>query len=229
MARWGSKFRIRCASSCWTVSAQFTGRELEDAVLRPAGEQAEQVAEVAPRLDVHHRTARQERGEGRVHTSGVVAARGTSSFFHPTACRRSSRSEMLLSSGAAIVQDAAQPLSLVPGVAHAVVDRRVLEHLVELGVAPREEALDDRRAVLGADLPPPLPRRLRDRTLDPEQRADHAERLLSAPDPRCRTGSPNGYRSRPSSTWPGSIAERWRAGSRAPRSLATLRPRPDGS
>ncbi len=50
------------------------GGELEDLVLGPAREQAQQVAQVGPRLDADHATAREERGEHGVDVPTLVAA-----------------------------------------------------------------------------------------------------------------------------------------------------------
>ena len=50
------------------------GSELEDAVLGPTGEQAEDVAHVGPGLDAVHLAARQERDEGGVDVAAVVAS-----------------------------------------------------------------------------------------------------------------------------------------------------------
>src|SRR5258706_2616039 len=50
------------------------GSELEDAGLGPAREQAEQVADVAERLDVVKPSAGEERDEARVGDGAVVAA-----------------------------------------------------------------------------------------------------------------------------------------------------------
>src|SRR5262249_54847822 len=48
--------------------------QFEHAAVRPARQQAEQVAQVGPRLDAVKLAARQQRHEGRVDLAGVVAA-----------------------------------------------------------------------------------------------------------------------------------------------------------
>ena len=50
------------------------GSELEDAATRPAGEEAEEVAQVGPRLDLVELAAGEEGDEGGVDLGGVVAA-----------------------------------------------------------------------------------------------------------------------------------------------------------
>src|SRR6185312_16972439 len=50
------------------------GRELEDPPDRPAGQEAEKVAEVGPGLDVVQLAARQQGDEGGVDLGGVVGA-----------------------------------------------------------------------------------------------------------------------------------------------------------
>jgi hypothetical protein len=49
------------------------GSELEQSVLGPGGQQTEDVAQVRPGLDVAETGAREQRGEGRVDSAGVVA------------------------------------------------------------------------------------------------------------------------------------------------------------
>jgi hypothetical protein len=49
-------------------------RQLQDAPLRPAGDEAEQVPQVRPGLDAVQLAAGQERHEGRVNFAGVVVA-----------------------------------------------------------------------------------------------------------------------------------------------------------
>ncbi len=50
------------------------GREIEDATDRPAGQQAEDVAEVGPGLDVVELAAREQRDEGGIDLGSVVGA-----------------------------------------------------------------------------------------------------------------------------------------------------------
>src|SRR5262245_16018044 len=50
------------------------GRELENAVSGPAGQEAQEVAQVCPGLDVVEPAAGEQRDEGRVDVAGVVAA-----------------------------------------------------------------------------------------------------------------------------------------------------------
>ena len=74
------------------------GSEVEDLVLGPARQQAHEVAEVGPGLDADHAAAGEQRGEGALTWPPSSLPRNIQ-FLRPTACRRSSRSEMLLSSG----------------------------------------------------------------------------------------------------------------------------------
>ncbi len=50
------------------------GRELEEPLLGPSGEETEEVAEVAPGLDAVQLAARQERDEDGVDLAGVIVA-----------------------------------------------------------------------------------------------------------------------------------------------------------
>ena len=56
-------------------------RELEDAALRPAGEQAEEVPQVALGLEAVELAAREQRDEGRVGLGPLLAAPTKSQFF----------------------------------------------------------------------------------------------------------------------------------------------------
>jgi len=49
-------------------------RQLQHATARPAGQQAEPVSQVAPRLNAVQLAAGQQRHEGRVDLAGVVVA-----------------------------------------------------------------------------------------------------------------------------------------------------------
>ena len=49
-------------------------REVEDAAARPRRQEAEEVAQIAPRLDAVELAAREQRDEGRIDVAGVVAA-----------------------------------------------------------------------------------------------------------------------------------------------------------
>jgi hypothetical protein len=79
-----------------------------------------------------------------------------------------------------VAEEARQALSLIPCVADAVVDRRVLVELGPEGVAPREEPLDDRLGVLGPQALAFLTRRRQERAFDLEERADETKRDLRA-------------------------------------------------
>src|SRR6478609_3964733 len=74
---------------------EIRGGGLEDAGLGPVGEQIEQIAQVAPRLDAMEFAAGDQRGEGGV--GGAPSSEPTKSqFLRPTASFRRFRSETLL-------------------------------------------------------------------------------------------------------------------------------------
>jgi hypothetical protein len=74
-----------------------------------------------------------------------------------------------------VFEKSSEPFALVASVANAVGDRRVIEDDGRLGVAPREEATDNRCGALLADLLLLLARRIREGALDAEERADETE------------------------------------------------------
>src|SRR5262249_16208096 len=50
------------------------GREVEDATLGPARQEAEEIPQIGPRRQAVQSAARQQRHEGRVHRGGLVGA-----------------------------------------------------------------------------------------------------------------------------------------------------------
>lgn len=74
------------------------GGELEDAALRPIGEQVEEISKVAPGLDVVELAACDERDEDGVGERAILRAY-EDPVFRPTAWRRRFLSEMLFDIG----------------------------------------------------------------------------------------------------------------------------------
>jgi hypothetical protein len=72
------------------------GREFEESVLGPSRQQAEDVAQIRPWLDVAESGARERRSEDGVYGAAIVAADEEPVFLRPTASRRSASSLMLL-------------------------------------------------------------------------------------------------------------------------------------
>ena len=73
---------------------------------------------------------------------------------------------------APVVEESPQGDALVARVAKPVLDRRFIEHVVEFGVAPIEETIDDGLRLVAPCALFFFSRRIRDGPLDPEQRSD---------------------------------------------------------
>lgn len=134
------------------------GRQFEQAVLGPGGEQTEHIAQVRPGLDVAEPTAGEQRGEGRIHGAGIIMTGRTASScdrqLADAARARSSCCEW----EAAVFEKTRKPNALVARVADAVGDRRIVEHERCFSVAPGEEATDDRGRAFQSDRLALLPR-----------------------------------------------------------------------
>lgn len=96
-------------------AAPVGGSELEDAVAGPAGQQAEQVAEVAEGLDVVEPAARYERDEGGVRLGAVLAA-------------DEEPADVVVQGEAPVGEEMLERLALVERVADALRDGRLVMH-----------------------------------------------------------------------------------------------------
>jgi len=117
--------------------------ELEEPVLRPLRKEAEDVAEIRPRVDREELTAREERREQRVDGAGLSLPTN-GQFLRPTASlAKRELAHVVVNRKPSVVEKLREADALIARVANAFRDRRLVEDLVAFGVAPREEGVDD--------------------------------------------------------------------------------------
>ena len=154
-------------------------RELEDPAPGPVGKQAQDVAQIGPRLDPHVLAAREERDEGGVPESPVVTA-----HEHPVLPSDSLSSQLPLASivvqpQARVVEETAERLALVALVRDRLADGALREHFERGGIRPLEEPLEHGARPL-ATLPRPvlplLALHLAHLPIDPVELSDEAQR-----------------------------------------------------
>src|SRR5688572_24654243 len=119
------------------------GSELEQAIRRPGADQAQQIADVAVGLDVVQPCAGEQRDEGGVRESAIVAADKKPVSTAEDLPAQVELTDVIVREETAVVDEATEGDALVSGITQAVLDRRLVEHVGELGVAPLEEAVDD--------------------------------------------------------------------------------------
>jgi hypothetical protein len=119
------------------------GSELQDAPSGPAGEKAEQVAEVGPGLEVMQLGAREQRDEGDVEIGGGVASDEepvlASDCFPP----QGAFGAVVVDGKPAVVEEALERDALGESVADGLSSGRLVEDAPGLSLAPGEESVDD--------------------------------------------------------------------------------------
>ena len=103
------------------------GRELQDAADGPAGEEAEEVAEVGPGLDVVELAAGEEGDEGGVDLGGVVGADEEPVLAADGLAPQGALGGIVVERETAIVEEALERDPLIAGVADGLGDRRLVE------------------------------------------------------------------------------------------------------
>ncbi len=148
------------------------GSELEDAGIGPAREQAEEIPDVAERLDVVQASAGEERDETGVGHRAVVAADEEPVATADDLPAQVELGNVVVNGQTAVIEETLQRDALVARVRDRGGDRRLIEDGVDLGVAPFEELFDNGARLGAAHLFFLLSRRVRDGPLEPEQRTD---------------------------------------------------------
>src|SRR5262245_40365445 len=92
------------------------GSELEDAWYRPARDEAEQIAQVAPRLDVVQLATGEQRDKGGVDLCGSVAADEQPVFAPDDLATQCQLGHVVVDGQLAILQELLQRLTLVASV-----------------------------------------------------------------------------------------------------------------
>jgi len=112
-------------------------------MLWPAGQQAQDVAQVRPGLDVAEPTTREQRGEDGVDVAAVVAADEEPVFAADGFATELQLAQVVVDGQAPVVEETREADALVACVSDAGGNGRVIEHALSLRVAPREERVDD--------------------------------------------------------------------------------------
>ncbi len=127
-------------------------RELEETVLRPLRQQAEDVAQVRPRLHVTESAAREERREERVHGAAVVTADDEPVLAADGLAPQRKLAHVVMNGQPSVFEEARESDALILRIANAVRNGRVVEDRLGLGIAPREKRVDDVARSLLANL-----------------------------------------------------------------------------
>src|SRR5436190_913367 len=109
----------------------------------PPSEQTEDVSEVGPRLDVAELAAREQRCEARVHDATVIASDEEPVLATDSFAAQCELTHVVVNRKTTVFEEAREPDTLIACVANAVGDRGLVENALVLGIAPREERIDD--------------------------------------------------------------------------------------
>src|SRR4051812_49436443 len=156
------------------------GGQVEDAGAGPAREQAEEIAEVAPGLDVVELAAREQGDEGCVDLAGVVAPDEQPVFSAHRFTPEGALGAVVVHGQTAVVEEALKGDTLVERVADGLGRGGLVQRAAGLLLAPGEEGLDDGPGLHPAGLESRLGRPRGPGALDAKQLADEGERLASA-------------------------------------------------
>jgi hypothetical protein len=122
-------------------------------MLGPLGQQAEDVAEVRPRLDVAEATTCEERREGSIHRAAVIATYEEPVLAPDGFAAERELAHVVVNGQSSVFEEPRETDPLIARVTDAVGDGCVIEDRPSLGVAPREERVDDgSRALLSERL-----------------------------------------------------------------------------
>jgi len=148
------------------------GSELEQAIGGRGAEQAEQVPEIAVGLDAVQACTGEQGNEHGVDDGAVGAADKEPVSTSEDLPAQVQFADVVVYGEAAVVEEATQRDSLIGGVAEASLNGRLVEHAGQLGVAPLEELVDDRSALVAPHGLLFFSGRVRDGPLDSKQRSD---------------------------------------------------------
>jgi hypothetical protein len=135
-------------------SASNRRSELQQAMPRPTGDEAQQVAQVGKWLDPVEPSAGEQRDEDRVHEGAVVAADEKPISTSEDLAPQVQLADVVGQGEPTVVEEAAQGNALVARVADRRRQRRLIQHLVDLGVAPFVESIHQRPRLSRAALAP---------------------------------------------------------------------------
>lgn len=136
----------------------------------PSGDEAQQVAQIGQRLDVVQPGAGEQRHEDGVHEGAVVAADEEPIAAPEDLAPQVELADVVSQGETPVVEEAAQGDALIARVADRRRQRRLIQHLVDLGVAPFEESIHERSRLRAPYLLLLAARRVRDGPFDSKQR-----------------------------------------------------------
>jgi len=119
------------------------GGEFEDAAARPAGKQAEEIAQVGPRLDVVELATGQQGDEGGVDLACIVAPDEEPVLAADRLAPQGAFGPIVVQGEATVIEEALQGNPLIEGVPDRLGGRRLVERAASLLLAPGEECVDD--------------------------------------------------------------------------------------
>ena len=169
----------------WTAAARALETErpdrmFEDPFARPGADETERVADIALGLDVVQSRAGEQGHERRVDGGAIVATDEEPIFAPKDLSSQIQFADVVVCRQTTVIEEAAQGDALVTRVAKAGLNRRFVEHVRKLGVAPFEEAVDNGSSLVAPHALLLLSRRIRDGPLDSEDRTDVRECGLRA-------------------------------------------------
>ena len=149
--------------------------QLQDLGGRPAGQQAQEVAQVAQRLDAVQPAAGQQRDPERVDLGSLVAAAKQPVAAAQHLAAQSQLAAVIVQGQSPVGQESPQGLLLIARVAQRVPHRGLLQDVFALLLAVLEEGIDQRARFLLADAQPVLGRGAGQLAFQEEQRGDVAQ------------------------------------------------------
>src|SRR5215831_7102209 len=158
----------------------ISGSELEDAAAGPAGQQAQKIAQVAPRLDLVELAAREQGHEGRVDGAAVLAADEEPVFAADRLPPQLALAPIIVDGQSSVLEKSCERLALIARVADPFGDRCFVQHVRCLRLAPCEKSLDHRLGLRPPNRESVVGGRAGQSALDAEQATDERERLAGA-------------------------------------------------
>src|SRR6202158_512811 len=128
--------------------------ELENALLIPARQQAENVPQIPRGLDVVELAAGQERDESGVDLPAVVAAQKNPVTPTESLAAQLALAEIVVQRQPSVFEKASEGNAVVARIADGLGNRRLVQHQRSLLVAPSEESFGDWLGVHFADTKP---------------------------------------------------------------------------
>lgn len=154
------------------------GGEFEDALIRPRGQQAEQIAEIGPGFDAVELATRQEGDKDGVRASAIVATDEQPVLPSYGFASKVTLADVVGDRQAAIIEKSLEGFLLVERIIQRLRDRRFVENDFALRHAPFEERVDNSARFLGSNRLALFSRGCLKRALDSKQPLHQRQRVL---------------------------------------------------